>query len=50
MSEATLGGRFRFPGTSSIAHLRENIAAGQLTLSRQNLAELDGIAPPGLRR
>src|SRR6202162_1702160 len=32
------------PGTSSVAHLRENLAAGQLTLSPQNLAELDGIA------
>jgi pyridoxine 4-dehydrogenase len=32
------------PGTSSVAHLRENLAAGELTLSRQTLAELDGIA------
>jgi pyridoxine 4-dehydrogenase len=32
------------PGTSSVAHLRENLAAGKLTLSPQNLAELDGIA------
>ncbi len=32
------------PGTSSVAHLRENLAAGQLTLSAENLAELDGIA------
>jgi aryl-alcohol dehydrogenase-like predicted oxidoreductase len=32
------------PGTSSVAHLRENLAAGQLTLSPQALAELDGIA------
>jgi aryl-alcohol dehydrogenase-like predicted oxidoreductase len=31
------------PGTSSIAHLRENLAAGQLTLSAQTLSELDGI-------
>jgi aryl-alcohol dehydrogenase-like predicted oxidoreductase len=31
------------PGTSSIAHLRENLAAGSLTLSRETLAELDGI-------
>ena len=31
-------------GTSSVAHLRENLAAGQLTLSSQILAELDGIA------
>jgi pyridoxine 4-dehydrogenase len=32
------------PGTSSVAHLRENLAAGQLTLAPQALAELDGIA------
>jgi aryl-alcohol dehydrogenase-like predicted oxidoreductase len=32
------------PGTSSLAHLRENLTAGQLTLSPQILAELDGIA------
>lgn len=32
------------PGTSSVAHLRENLAAGRLKLSRQVLAELDGIA------
>jgi pyridoxine 4-dehydrogenase len=33
------------PGTSSLAHLRENLAAAQLTLSPPTLAELDGIAP-----
>jgi pyridoxine 4-dehydrogenase len=32
------------PGTSSVAHLRENLATGQLTLSPETLAELDGIA------
>jgi len=32
-------------GTSSVAHLRENVAAGRLKLSPQILAELDGIAP-----
>jgi aryl-alcohol dehydrogenase-like predicted oxidoreductase len=32
------------PGTSSVGHLRENLAAGRLTLSSQTLAELDGIA------
>ncbi len=32
------------PGTSSVSHLRENLAAGQLTLSPQTLAELDGMA------
>jgi pyridoxine 4-dehydrogenase len=31
------------PGTSSLAHLRENLAAGQLALSLQTLAELDAI-------
>ena len=36
------------PGTSSVAHLRENLSVGQLTLSTETLAELDGIesAPP----
>src|SRR5262249_20758157 len=32
------------PGTSSVTHLRENLAAGQLTLSPPLLAELDRIA------
>jgi len=32
------------PGTSSVAHLHENLAAGKLTLSPEILAELDGIA------
>jgi aryl-alcohol dehydrogenase-like predicted oxidoreductase len=32
------------PGTSSVAHLRENLAAGRLTLSPQALGQLDGIA------
>jgi pyridoxine 4-dehydrogenase len=32
------------PGTSSLAHLRENLAAGKLTLSPPILEELDGIA------
>jgi len=32
------------PGTSSVAHLRENLAAGQLVLSPQTLAELNAIA------
>lgn len=31
------------PGTSSVVHLRENVAAGQLTLSPQTLADLDGV-------
>jgi len=33
------------PGTSSVAHLRENLAAAELTLSPPTLAELDGVAP-----
>lgn len=32
------------PGTSSVAHLRENLAASELSLSREVLAELDAIA------
>jgi pyridoxine 4-dehydrogenase len=32
------------PGTSSVAHLRENMASAQLVLSPPILAELDGIA------
>jgi len=32
------------PGTSSLAHLRENLEAGRLRLSPETLAELDDIA------
>jgi len=32
------------PGTSSVAHLRENLAASQLALARQTLDQLNGIA------
>jgi len=32
------------PGTSSVAHLRENLAAAQLSLAPDTLAELNGIA------
>jgi pyridoxine 4-dehydrogenase len=32
------------PGTSSVAHLRENLAAAELTLSQSDISELDGIA------
>jgi pyridoxine 4-dehydrogenase len=32
------------PGTSSVAHLRENLAAGAVTLAPETVAELDGIA------
>jgi len=38
------------PGTSSVAHLRENLAAGKLMLPPQALAELDGIANTRARR
>jgi aryl-alcohol dehydrogenase-like predicted oxidoreductase len=31
------------PGTSSVAHLRDNVAAAALTLSEDDLAELNGI-------
>jgi len=34
------------PGTSSVAHLRENLAAAQVTLSPEHLAEPEGIASP----
>jgi len=43
-NEIPLGGRFTFPGTSSVEHLWENLAAGRLALSPETLAELDGIA------
>ena len=33
------------PGTSSVAHLRENLAAPALILSDDDLAELNGIVP-----
>jgi len=36
------------PGTSSVGHLRENLAAGQLTLLPETLAELNGIAAAGV--
>jgi aryl-alcohol dehydrogenase-like predicted oxidoreductase len=35
------------PGTSSVAHLRENLAAASLTLSEDDLAELSGIEISG---
>jgi aryl-alcohol dehydrogenase-like predicted oxidoreductase len=37
------------PGTSSIAHLRENLDAGRLTLPAPLLTELDGIAAAAAR-
>ena len=32
------------PGTSSVAHLRENVAGAGLTIPEDALAELDGIS------
>jgi aryl-alcohol dehydrogenase-like predicted oxidoreductase len=32
------------PGTSSVAQLLENLATGEITLTPEALAELDGIA------
>ena len=32
------------PGTPSVAHLRENLAAAELTLPEEALMALDGIA------
>ncbi|MFA6153100.1 aldo/keto reductase, partial [Mesorhizobium sp.] len=32
------------PGTSSVGHLRENLAAAELRLSADLLDELDGVA------
>jgi aryl-alcohol dehydrogenase-like predicted oxidoreductase len=31
------------PGTSSVTHLRENLAAAQLKLPREALLELDAV-------
>ena len=35
------------PGTSSVEHLRENMAASQVVLSAEVLAKLDGIVAKG---
>ncbi|SHO64754.1 Predicted oxidoreductase [Pseudoxanthobacter soli DSM 19599] len=35
------------PGTSSVAHLRENLAAADLALSDETMAVLDGVAAGG---
>jgi aryl-alcohol dehydrogenase-like predicted oxidoreductase len=32
------------PGTSSVAHLRENLVAGRLALTQQSLGKSNGIA------
>ncbi|GAA2683484.1 aldo/keto reductase family oxidoreductase [Streptomyces aculeolatus] len=34
------------PGTSTVAHLRENVAGAGLALSEEDMAELDGIGRP----
>ncbi|WP_115849420.1 aldo/keto reductase [Thermasporomyces composti] len=35
------------PGTSSVAHLEENVAAGQIALDDDDLAALEKVRPPG---
>src|SRR3984893_13592623 len=37
------------PGTGSVAHLRENLAAEVMTLDDEALRQLDGVAPPSRR-
>jgi aryl-alcohol dehydrogenase-like predicted oxidoreductase len=37
------------PGTGSVAHLRENLAAEGVTLDDEALRQLDGVAPPSRR-
>jgi aryl-alcohol dehydrogenase-like predicted oxidoreductase len=37
------------PGTSSLAHLRENLAASEIALSAAVLAELDAIGAATVR-
>ena len=37
------------PGTSSVAHLRENLAAAELDLSNDAIKELDSMASIGVR-
>jgi pyridoxine 4-dehydrogenase len=34
------------PGTSSVVHLRENIAAAECALSDETIAELESVAHP----
>jgi aryl-alcohol dehydrogenase-like predicted oxidoreductase len=34
-------------GTRSIAHLEENVGAGNVALSAEALARLDAVCPPG---
>jgi aryl-alcohol dehydrogenase-like predicted oxidoreductase len=35
------------PGTTSVAHLEENLAAADVTLDADDLADLDGVTPAG---
>ncbi len=35
------------PGTTSVAHLEENLAAADVTLDAEDLATLDGVKPAG---
>lgn len=35
------------PGTTSVAHLEENVAAGELELDAEDMARLDAVAPRG---
>jgi len=37
------------PGTSSVAHLRENLAACQVALTPETMVELNGIAGESAR-
>jgi pyridoxine 4-dehydrogenase len=34
------------PGTSSVAHLEENMKTADITLDAEDIDELDGISPP----
>lgn len=43
---AHYAGTLLIPGTSSLAHLRENAAAGGVRLSPEAIAALDGLAAP----
>jgi aryl-alcohol dehydrogenase-like predicted oxidoreductase len=36
------------PGTSSVAHLEENMRAADLELSEEDLAELSAVASPAV--
>ncbi len=35
------------PGTTSVAHLEENLAAGEITLDAQDMTALEGVQPAG---